>query len=267
MPFSKKNRTDGLTFMMNSSGPVGLQLVGDPVVKFDLTKYKHVGNVGRAESVLMVRAGFKEKVADRTIKPLVVGTREGTESWQSMAFWGKEFLGWNIRWIPGFGGTSEMELAVRRGEMDMFGTANAFIVRRLVQEKAMETIATIGVIRKDKFSRRPDFPDVPTFEEFLGNKKPTGIPWQAYIAWVGPGVVDKTIAASPSTPDNLMAILTDAYLKMSKDPQFDSTVKKMVSEVYDVTTGKETDELMKAILSVPPEAVQYQIDIKAKHYQ
>ncbi len=263
--FFARNKTDGLTLMMNSSGPVGLQLMADPVVKFDLTKLRHVGNVGRAESVLMVKKGFKDKLADPG-KALVVGTREGSESWQSMPFWGKEFLGWNVRWIPGFGGTSEMELAVRRGEMDMFGTANAFIVHRMVQENLMDTIATIGLMRQDKFLRRPDFPDVPTFDEFLGSKKPSGIAWQAYLGWVGPGVIDKTLAASQGTPDNIMAILTDSYARMAKDPQFDTTIKKLVSEVYDVTIGKETDALMKEILTVPPEAVKYQQDLKAKHF-
>ncbi len=29
---------------------------------------------------------------------------------------GKEFLGWNVRWIPGFAGTNEIEMAFRIGE-------------------------------------------------------------------------------------------------------------------------------------------------------
>ncbi len=264
--FFSKAKPDGLALLMNSSGAVGLQLLGDPVVNFDLKKYRHIGNVGRAESVMMVRTGYKSRLSDPTIKPLIIGTREGSESWQSMAFWGKEFLGWNIRWVPGYGGTSEMELAMRRNEMDMFATANAFIVNRMVQEKLMESVTTIGVINKGKFSRRPDFPDVPTFEEYMGNKKPQGIPWQAYIAWVGPGVIDKTLAAPPGTPDNILGILTDSYTKLAGDKQFDENIKKMVSEVYNVTVGKETDALMNEILSVPPEAVKYQTDLKARHY-
>ncbi len=262
--FSSKAKPDGLTLMMNSSGPVSLQVLGDSIVQYDLTKYRYVGNVSRASNVVMVRKGLKEQLTDPSAKPLIVAAREGTEVWNAMFLWGKEFLGWNVRWVVGFGGTSEMELAFRRGEVSLFATSSANTVQRLMQEGVVDNICVGGSRQKGAFKRRPDFPDVPTFEEVLGAKKPQGLPWQAFLVWNGPGLIDKALAAPPRTPDNVMSILTEAYARMVKDPQFDSMTKKTVSDVYDVLVGQDVDALLKEVLEAPPEAVNYGQELAAK---
>ncbi len=91
----------------------------------------------------------------------------------------------------------------------------------------------------------------------LGSKKPSGIPWQACIAWIGPNKIDKSLATQAGTPDKVLSILKDAFGKMSKDPQFDDMMKKLISDVYDVNIGDETDLLMKQVLEAPPEATEY----------
>ncbi|MDZ4245572.1 MAG: hypothetical protein U1D67_00460 [Dehalococcoidia bacterium] len=262
--FYTKTKPDGFTLLQNSSSPISMQLRDRSIIKYDLTKYRHVGNVMRAESVIMVSKGQKARLTDPGAKPLVVGTKEGEETWNAILLWGREFLGWNVRWITGFGGTSEMELAFRRGEIDIFGTSNAFIIQRMKEEGLAETITTIGTLKDGKFHRRPDFPDVPVFTEVLGDKKPTGVPWQAYLAWIGPSMVDKSLAAPPNTPDNIMNILTESYAKMAKDTKFDELMRKIVSEAYDVGIGKETDNNMKEILDAPEEALEYGRNLQKK---
>ncbi len=126
------------------------------------------------------------------------------------------------------------------------------------------TIGTIGTLKNGKFARRADFPEVPTLEDLLLDKKPTGIPWQAYVAFIGPKLIDKPLAAPPGTPDNVMAMLTDALSKTAKDPQFDDMVKKMVSDMYDVGIGNETDSLMKQVIDAPPEALEYAKNLQIK---
>ncbi|MDP2719667.1 MAG: tripartite tricarboxylate transporter substrate-binding protein [Dehalococcoidia bacterium] len=263
--FMEKIKPDGFTLLQDSSGTISLQIMREPIVKYDLRKFRAVGHVARAESVLMIKKGLKGRLTDRNAEPIVNATRAGSETWQSLPLWGNEFLGWNVRWLPGFAGNPEMELALRRGEIHMFGTANAYVLNRLKDEGEVELLVQIGSIKGGKFTRRPDFPDVPTLEELLGDKKPTGIPWQAYLAWVGPGLVDKNLAAPPGTPDNIMKILIDAFEKMTRDPTFVANVKKTVSEVYDVGIGKETEEMMANILDAPLEAIEYSKSLQKKY--
>lgn len=262
--FVERTRTDGLYLLQNSSSPINMQLRSPALVKYDLTKYKHIGNVSRAGEILLTRKGVRSRLTDLNAKPLFIGTQAGEESWHAILLWGREFLGWNVRWIAGFGGTSEMELAFRRGELDIYGGSNAFVVRRLIEEGVGDTWVALGGLKGNQFTRRSDFPDVPSFVEVLGDKKPMGLPWQAFTAWLMPKMVDKSLAAPPGTPDNIVAILVDAFTKMSKDPGFDSIVKKQVNEVYDIGIGKEVDDLMKEVLTAPPEALEYGRSLQKK---
>lgn len=259
--FYEKAKPDGLTLISSGGGPIGEQMrkkEGDSLVKYDLTKYKYIGNATRGESVIMVRKGLKARLTDPKAPPLVIGATEAGTTWNGPLLWGKEFLGWNLRWVVGFGGTGEVELAFQRGEIDVFGTSNSFIIRRLIQEGTGETITTTGKFKGDKFLRRDEFPDVPTFEEMLGAKKPAGIPWQAFLVWVGPSdLIDKWIATAPGTPDNIVAILIDAWSRASRDPEFDTVMKKMVSDPYAIGLGNDVEAIMKQVLATPPEAIDY----------
>ena len=264
--FYEKAKPDGFALLQNSSSPISMQLRSRDVVKYDLTKYKYVGNVGRAGNIIMIRKGLMGRLTDPKAEPLVVGTKEGEETWQCALLWGREFLGWNLRWVPGFGGTSEIELAFTRGEVDVLGTSNAFIVKRLNDLGTAENICAVGTFKpgQDKLGRRADFPNLPAFDEVLGPKKPSGIPWQAFINWLGPGIVDKNLAAPPGTPDDIMAILRDGFAKASKDAQFDDMMKKSVNEVYDIGVGQETWEIMNLVLNASPEIVAYTKTLQEK---
>lgn len=263
--FYERAKRDGTALITSASASIGRQLRKLDVVKYDVTKYRFVGNVSRAESVILVRKGLKARLTDASAPPLVIGTVGGDDAWQAPLMWGREFLGWNVRWLLGYGGTSETELAFRRGELDIIGTANGYIINSFIQEGLAEPLVTLGNIKGDTFVRRPDFPDVPTFVELLGNKKPTGIPWEAFIAWAAPSLVDKWYAAPPATPDNVMSLLTDAFTRMAADPQFDTMVKKMgVAEVYTVGIGKEVETTVKEILASRPEALDYGVDLQRK---
>ena len=173
-----------------------------------------------------------------------------------MILWAKEFLGWNVHIVPGYGGTSEYEMAFHRGEVEMLGSSNAFVINRLLDEELVEIICCQ--------TERPDFPGVPTYEEILGDKKPTGLPWQAYVTWCGTDLVDKYLAAPPGTPDDIVAMLVEAFTKMSKDPEFQEMMITRVSEAYAVNVGQETANIMNRIVTVPPEALAYIEEMQRK---
>lgn len=263
--FYAQGKPDGLHLMMNSSSAVSLQLRSRDIAKYDLTKYVHIGHIDRGTNVILIRKDALKRLTDPKAEPVVGGTKEGEETWMAMLLWGKEFLGWNIRWIPGYGGTSDIEMAFNRGEIDMFGTTNAFIIKRLRDDGLVTLLCQGGLFKGNKFVRRPDFPDVPTFVEVLGKKKPTGMPWQSYMAWVGGGAVDKFLCAPRNTPKQYSSILVNAFRKMSADPKFDELVKRMVSETYDMAFGQETTDILKESLDAPPQALEYGRGLQVKY--
>src|SRR5437764_6732684 len=80
--------------------------------------------------------------------------------------WGIEFLGWNVRWVLGYPGTSELVFALERGEIDMTSTGNASQIRRLLDTGRIKILARFesgGVVRSE-------FGDAPTFVAMMEGK-------------------------------------------------------------------------------------------------
>ncbi|MBI4332742.1 MAG: hypothetical protein HY673_15840 [Chloroflexi bacterium] len=262
--FYEKTRPDGFGLLQNSSSPIAMQMKNRDISKYDLTRYRYVGNISRAANVLLIRKGLTKRLTDAKSPPVVVGTKEGEETWQALLIWGKEFLGWNLRWVPGYGGTSEMELALRRGEIDLIGSANITIINRLTQEGLTENLAVEDSVVGGKLVRRHDLPDVPTSSEVFGDKKPTGVPGQAYVAWIGPKLIDKSLAAPPGTPDNVMGILTRAYDEMTRSREFKQLMGKVDTDIFVVGIGDQTASIMKEVLGTPPEVLTYTKELQRK---
>ncbi len=253
--FYAKAKPDGLTLIHGSDTLIGAQQRRRDIVQYDLLKMVLIGNMGGPGPVFAIRKDALKRLKDPSAPACIVGTREGEEAWEVIPLLGKEFLGWNIRWVPGYGGTSEIVLAVRRGEVDMFGDSQN--IKLLVEEGVMEPLAQVGVYQGGKFVRRADFSQVPTFEEVLGDKKPTGIPWQGFLCAVGPAAVFKWTAAPPGTPDNVSKILIDAYAALKQDREAMDMLTKSFAEVFEISAGKDTESLMRAAVEAPPEAVDY----------
>ncbi len=262
--FVDKLKPDGLKWIVNASAQFTTARTRPDIAHYDPTTYEYLCNISRAPSLIIIRKDALNRLTDRSAKPVYVGTREGNPSWAAMPIWAQEYLNWNLKWILGFPGANDIEMAIYRGEIDMIGTASAPTIQEMMKQGLVVPLTQESMMVDGKGVRRPDFPDVPTFEELLGAKKPSGLSWQAYQAWSGTGQVDKSIAAQPGTPANIMGILTDAFRSMSKDREFDETIKKMVSPVYSMGIGQETVRIAKEVGQAPMEALDYGTSLQVK---
>jgi hypothetical protein len=261
-PFYSRTKPDGLTLLITGAQAVGLQMQKLKVVQFDLTKMGIVGAVNSGGTLVAIRKDALERLTDPQAEPVVCGCREGTEAWNALPIWGREFLGWNVRWILGFLGTSELELAFRRNEIGMFGDSRS--ITPLVDEGLAEGLAQVGIYSKGKFTRRGDFSDVPTMVELFEEKgkKPTGAAWEAYMAFVGTTLVWKLLLVPPGTPDQALGVLRDAFGKMAEDPKFLKSWKKIISPICDAKVGEEASSLLSEVIEISPEALAYTDKLK-----
>jgi len=257
--FYRVSKPDGLTLFGTSSGPMTIYNRGGAKVKYNPREYSWLGSLSRGGSVLMVRKDAKSRLLDPKAEPVVIGDREGNRTWLSMTLWGKEALGWNTRYVIGYAGTAEMVLAVRQGEIELWSSGNAEIVKGLKKDGLVEFIAQQGS------ERRRDFPNVPTYEEFLGKKRPTGVSWQAYRVWSGPAEVDKPLAAPAGTPKNIVAILREAYQKMVKDRDFIKQANKFLGEAWLTRGGEQTSAMVKQSTEMSKEVRDFLYNIRKKN--
>jgi tripartite-type tricarboxylate transporter receptor subunit TctC len=257
--FAAEVKPDGLTIMQNSSSSVASFARGGPSIKYDPRKFQMIGGVARPGSLLMIRNDARSRFTDKRAKPAVVGDTDGIRNWIAMTVWGAEYLGWNLRWIYGYPGSRELQLAIRQGEIDLWATQNAKLVKDLQREGVVQVLAT------EEEERREDFPEVPTFLELLGTKKPTGISWQAYQAWAGAPELDKYLVAPEGTPEHLVKTLRAAFMKVMKDPEVDKEGDKFFGDGWRAIRAEKLETVIRDHATIPKEAKDYITKLRQKY--
>jgi tripartite-type tricarboxylate transporter receptor subunit TctC len=257
--FASEVKPDGLTIMQDSSSSIASFARGGPSIKYDPRNFKLIGGVARPGSLLLIRNDARARFTDKSAKPVVVGDTDGIRDWIAMTVWGAEYLGWNLRWIYGYPGSRELQLAIRQGEIDVWATQNAKIVNDLRREGFVQIIAA------EERQRREDFPDVPTFLELLGAKKPTGLPWQAYQAWSGAPELDKFIVAPEGTPDHLVKLLRESFERVMKDPDVDKDGDKFFGDGWKSHPAERIETVIRDHIAIPKEAKEYITKMRRKY--
>src|SRR5918994_2493344 len=257
--FASEVKPDGLTIMQDSSSGIGNFVRGGPTIKYDPRKFKVIGGVARPGSLLMIRNDARERFTNRSAKPVVVGDTDGIRSWVAMTVWGAEYLGWNLRWIYGYPGSRELQLAIRQGEIDVWSTANVKLVKDLQREGIVYTL-----LAEDE-RRREDFPELPTFLEVLGAKKPTGLAWQAFVAWAGSPELDKFLVAPAATPEPLLKSLREAFAQVMKDPEVDKEGDKFFGDGWKPVTPERVEAVIHEQTSISKDAKDFITKLRQKY--
>lgn len=257
--FFNEVKPDGLTIMQDSSSGIGNFVRGGPTIKYDPRKNRLIGGVARSGTIMMVRNDARERLTNRNAKPVVVGDSDGIRSWVAMTVWAAEYLGWNLRWIYGYPGSRELQLAIRQGEIDIWSTANVKLVKDLQREGIVHTL-----LAEDE-RRREDFPDLPSFIEVLGAKKPTGLAWEAFVGWAGSPELDKFLVAPAGTPEPLLKTLREAFAKVMKDPEVDKEGDKFFGDGWKPVTPERVEALIHEETSISKEAKDFIAKMRQKY--
>ena len=257
--FTANGKNDGLMLFQDSSSGLGNFTRGGKRIKYDPRKYQAIGSVTRGGSLLMIRKDAHPRLLDPKAKKVVVGDTDGIRTWLAMGVYGAEFLGWNLRFVYGYPGTRELALALRQGEVDIWGTQSAKIINEFLKDGGFD------VLCQQEDERRPGFPNVPTFEERLGDKKPKGVAWEAYNAWTGPNDIDKFLVAPESTPENLVVMLREAFFKMSSDEDFKKQATQFFGDAWRIRRGDRTQALIRDATTVSNKANEYLTTLRKKY--
>jgi hypothetical protein len=134
---------------------------------------------------------------------------------------------------------------------------------KLVKDLQREAIVQIVLAEDER--RREDFSDVPSFIEILGAKKPTGLPWEAFIGWAGSPELDKFLVAPAGTPDHLVKLLRDAFARVMKDPEVDKEGDKFFGDGWKPITAERVVELIRVETSVSKEAKEFIAKLRQKY--
>lgn len=261
-------KPDGSTlYYCVGSTAVTQQAFGMEGVKYDLRGWEIVGSVDRATSLVLLRPDKMERLTDKSKPPLGIGARTGDDSWSTIFLWGAEYLNWNVRWILGYQGGGELRVAFERGETDLYATANLVALRELIASGFRPLTQQGSLTSTGSFRRRPEFKDVPTFDEMLGNRRPTGDAWAAYVTWAGSDAIGRPLFAPRKTPSAMVQQLRDAFGKLPADKEFMAELKKVGGDDAELLLSKDAEPVLRQVLTVTPGVQEFVKKITKKHLQ
>jgi hypothetical protein len=253
-----KIRPNGLVVgVFAGGGSLGPFVRKSGSVRYDPRTWGFAGSIERGPSVQLLRKSAYKRMMDPKAKPIAMASVSTDRPQDSIAVFGAEYLGWNLKFVLGYPNSNAIYLAYGRGEIDMFGSGTAKIVQRFLEDEGAMAISTE--------TPRPDMPKVPTFEQLLGDKKPTGDKWAAFSAWTGASAVDKYFALPPGTPKDRIAILQKSFKATTDDPRFVKQATNILGGGYSVLSAEETLKLIKGALNTSPGALKEISRLRAKY--
>ena len=241
---------DGSTFGMFGRGIALEPLIGTSPAQFDATKFTWLGSGADEAAVVVIRseAGIKTW-NDMVTKPFTVGG-EGTGSDPDVyALMLKNVFGVKLKLVSGYPGTTEMALAVERGEVDGRASWSWSSLKSLkpdwITQKKIVTPVQLNL------AKSPDLPDVPLLGEFATTERQR----QIMRLVLSRQTMGRPFTAPPGIPADRAAALRTAFDETMQDPEFLTEAKARGQEVNPVS-GAAIDKLLAELYATPKDVTE-----------
>jgi tripartite-type tricarboxylate transporter receptor subunit TctC len=223
--------------------------LGTPGVQYKATEFTYVGRMtGVLETMISWHEAKAQTIQDvRKYETIAGGTgpTSPTEGYPRLL---NAFAGTKFRVVSGFGGTTEIMLAMERREVDALENSWASIVRT---KKAWLDEKKINVLIQAVLERSKELPDTPTLVE-MGN---TAEDKAALAFYTSSAAVSRSLLGTPGIPADRLKLLREAFMATTRDKEFLAEIKKTQSE-FDPAPGQYLEDLAKKIAATPQEIVQ-----------
>jgi hypothetical protein len=272
--FAATAKPDGLTLLVSSGSTQFPYLLAEPRVKYDYRKFKFVlagptGGVAYISSKYGVDLRSLGKLKGTTLHY----ASQGVTSLDLVPLLGFRLLGLNVKHVTGFPGRGEGRLGFERGEFDIdYQTSTAYMRSSvpLVKNGQAVPLFSWGLVDANgAITRDPNFPDLPSIEEayeIVHGKKPSGIEWEAFRAFLISGFPSQKLLLLPEgTPNDIVEVYRKASREMQKDPEFLSKRDAMIGE-YEQITDRPGEILFQQATTISPEARDWVRNFLSENY-
>ena len=249
-------KADGLTLLMPHNNIYLNQLTGSGEVKFDLRKFSWIGASEKDDMMLFMRADAPYKSVGDIIKakepPRCGSTGVGSSDYVMSRIL-DETVGAKINNIVGYPGSSEIALAMERGEVVCMGlTLSTYFTREPFlswQKKGfVRFLAQSGRTREERVSTAP------TIYELMDEYKTPMTSRRVAEAMLAGGEWARALLVRPGTPPERVKILRQAYEKALNDAELVTEARKGRVEVK-FSRGDELEALVRKVMEQPPEVI------------
>lgn len=251
---------DGTEFGLVSQNVGFSELLGDPGVRYRSREYTWLGAVFEEPNLCVAQAGLATgsiTAFQQPDVPVVIGATGRGSATYIVAALAQELLGLtNARIIPGYPGTSDLFLALERGEVDAACVTIGTVLSNfshLLDSGVIVPVMLAGI------QRHPDLPDLPTWLELLGEDHPNYLILEAATL---PTVMGRPFIAPPGIPEARVAALQDAFLLALQDPELVAAAAQ-AGIVVDPKSGPEVQAVIDRMFELSDEDVARLAEILA----
>jgi tripartite-type tricarboxylate transporter receptor subunit TctC len=243
-------RPDGLTIGAVSGAIVGLAVMGETGVAYDIDKFIYLGS---PESENHYTIYTHSRLGLDTLEKLATkpGLRIGAQTVGHVSYVAGRLFAYFLnfkdpKFIAGYT-AQEVDAGLINGELDGRANNASSVLRRnpdWLDKRVMNFHAIMEIPKGEKHERLGHLPEIGSFAKNDKENRLLTL-WRAFRAVGSPYVLP------PGTPKERVAILEEAMRKALADPEFPPYFKKLVS---DDASPMGAAELRKTIAGVPRDA-------------
>jgi tripartite-type tricarboxylate transporter receptor subunit TctC len=221
-------------------------------VRFDPNAFQYIGNANSDVYICVTRTDAPAKTfAEALEKQIVMGSSGEAASTRDFPVMLANVLGAKFKFVLGYKGNSEVQLAIEKGEIHGECGAGWSSVRSahaawfasglahvLVQETSVgyPELDAMGVPKSVDFARTPEQRAV---LDLVYSQEQFGRPY----------------VMAPETPADRVAAMRQAFMDTFRDPAFLAEAKTLNLDVGP-TSGEETQALIRKVYQTPPDIIE-----------
>jgi tripartite-type tricarboxylate transporter receptor subunit TctC len=243
---------DGLTIGALSSSVIGLNVMRETGVMYDIDKFIYLGTpVSENHNVIYTRRELGLNTPEKL--RAATGIRIGAQEVGAVAYTTGRLFAYFLdlkapKFVTGYS-SLEADVALMNAEIDSRANNTTSVLRRnreWVEKGIMDFHAILAVPKGDKHPH-PRFAELPEIESFAETDKEKKL----LAMWRGFRTATSPYVLPPGTPKDRVEILQDAMRKVFKDPEFLGEFRKLVT---DDASPLMPEDLVKVIREMPRDA-------------
>jgi tripartite-type tricarboxylate transporter receptor subunit TctC len=228
---------------------LALDSMVNTTTRVDMTKFNYLGRVVTNIDVgaALPKSGLKS-FEDVRKKETIVGASGGGSTTVLFPSALNAYAGAKFKLVRGYHGTTDILLAMERGEVDIVGAYG--LPGIMVSQPGWVTKGEAVILYQAALKRHRLIPNVPTLPELALTDEGR----EVLHAAASTGEIGRSILTTPGVPPERLAALRAAFVAMLVDKDFLAAAEKR-NMMVDPGTGEEMDAIVRDTLKLPIEVV------------
>jgi tripartite-type tricarboxylate transporter receptor subunit TctC len=237
---------DGTAIALLQRGMLLAHLINSGGIQFDVQKFNWLVSLNSETGLVLALAnGQHQTTKDLFEKELIVGASTGIDPELSPKIY-NALLGTKFKIVTGYRGTTEIGLAMERGEVQGIGDWSWSSLKAQKPQWIKENKVRIllqGALERDK-----ELPDVPSALDFVKNETDR----KALELYFSQKTVARPVVAPPGVPAARIDDWRKAFMALEKDKAFMEEVEKSRMEVS-LLPGDYVTKVINMVARAPQE--------------